>query len=314
MQKGKFQIVYMGTPDFAVPALEVLAKAGHDIPLVITQPDRPRGRGKKPAPPPVKTAARNLGLTVRQPEKINTPDLKKELEDVSPDLFIVAAFGQILTREILDIPALYPINIHASLLPRYRGASPIQAAILNMENETGITTMVMEEKLDAGDILMTSKIPIEPEDTAGTLHDRLARAGADLIVETLDALSQGTLTPVPQNDKEATFTRLLKKSDGKIDWRKNADEICAHIRAMNPWPGAFTYLDDRMIKVFRARAARENSGASPGTVTELDRDGIRVAAKENSVDILELMGKSGKHLDAYAFLRGSALEKGMVFH
>lgn len=314
MHNGKFHIVYMGTPDFAVPALEAVAKAGHDIRLVITQPDRPKGRGKTPAPPPVKTAARNLGLAVRQPEKINTPDMKKELEAIAPDLFIVAAFGQILTQEILDIPAVYPVNIHASLLPRYRGASPIQAAISNMEKETGITTMVMEKKLDAGDILMTSKISIDPEDTAGTLHNRLARTGADLIVETLDALAEGSLTPAPQNEEEATFTRLLKKSDGKIDWRMSADEICAHIRAMNPWPGAVTCLDDRTIKIFRARPARENSGASPGTITSLDGDGIRVATKENSVDILELMGKSGKHLDADAFLRGAALEKGMVFH
>lgn len=314
MQKGKFQIVYMGTPDFAVPALEALTNAGHNVQLVITQPDRPKGRGRKLAPPPVKTAARNLGLAVRQPEKINTPDLKKALEDVSPDLFIVTAFGQILTREILDIPALYPINIHASLLPQYRGASPIQGAISNMEKETGITTMVMEEKLDAGDILMTSKMPINPEDTAGTLHDKLARAGASLIVETLDGLAAGALTPVPQNEEEATFTRLLQKSDGKIDWQKNADEICAHIRAMNPWPGAFTHLDDRTVKIFCARPARENSGASPGTITSPGGNGIRVAAKENSVDILELMGKSGKRLGANDFLRGAALEKGMVFH
>jgi len=313
MQKGKFHIVYMGTPDFAVPALEAVAKAGHDVDLVITQPDRPKGRGKKLSPPPVKTAARHLGLTVCQPEKINTPGMKEQLETLAPDLFIVAAFGQILTQEILEIPAVYPVNIHASLLPKYRGASPIQAAITNMEEETGITTMVMDKHLDAGDILMTSKIPIEPEDTAGSLHDRLAQAGADLIVETLDALAAGTLTPVPQNEEQATFTRLLKKNDGKIDWGKNADEICAHIRAMNPWPGAFTHLDGRTIKVFRAAPAAENSAASFGTITGLGSGGIRVAAKESSVDILEIMGKSGKHLDADAFLRGTALETGMVF-
>ena len=313
MQKGKFHIVYMGTPDFAVPALEALANAGHDVRLVITRPDRPKGRGKKLSPPPVKTAAQKLGLAVRQPEKINTPEMKKELQDLCPDLFIVAAFGQILTQEILNIPAVYPVNIHASLLPKYRGASPIQAALSNMEEKTGITTMVMDKRLDAGDILMTSKVSIDPDDTAGSLHDRLAETGADLIVQTLDALAEDSLTPLPQNEKEATFTRPLKKADGKIDWQMSADEICAHIRAMNPWPGAFTHIDGRMIKIFRAAPARENSGTSAGTITGLGNGGIRVAAKEDSVDILELSGKSGKRLDADDFLRGAALETGMVF-
>ncbi len=312
MKNGKFSIVYMGTPDFAVPALKAVTEAGHDVRLVITQPDRPKGRGKKLAPPPVKTAALNMGLDVDQPEDVNTPEVQKRLKTLSPDIFIVAAFGQILTRSILDIPAVYPVNIHASLLPAYRGASPIQAAISNMEKETGITTMVMEERLDAGDILMTSRLPVQPEDTAGTLHDRLAAAGADLIVETLDALAAGTVTPVPQDHGMATYTGLLKKSHGKIRWENRAAEICAHIRAMHPWPGAFTCLDDKMIKVFRASPAEEDSVAPPGTITRLGPDRIRVAAGQGCVDIIELMGKSGKHLSADAFLRGTTLEPGMV--
>ncbi len=302
------RIVFMGTPDFAVPPLKALAaRPDFDICRVITQPDRPKGRGRKPSPPPVKTAALDLGLTVSQPEKLNTDAMVKELTALAPDYFVVAAYGQILSRRILDIPKKYPVNIHASLLPRYRGAAPIQAAIRNRDDKSGVTTMVMAKELDAGDILLFKETPIHPEDTAQDLHDRLTEIGADLIIDTIDRINAGRLTPTPQDSENATYAPMLKKEDGRIDWTRSHLDVVAHIRAMNPWPGAFTQLADRRIKVFTAVAGRDEATDSPGTVCAIDEEGIHVAAGKGVVIIKELMGKSGKRLSADAFLRGHSL-------
>ncbi len=304
----------MGTPDFSVPSLDALLNAGHKISLVITQPDRPKGRGRKPAPPPVKQAALNAGIEVVQVENINDKTVTDKLKSLRPDLFVVIAFGQKLSRSLLDIPSLFPINIHASLLPRYRGSSPIQAAIANMDKTTGVTTMIMGEGLDTGDILLVSRTDIDPDETAGTLHDRLAALGADLICSTLDAIYSSSLTPTPQNNEAATYAPMLKKSDGEIIWTDSGKKICAKIRAMTPWPGAFTRFNKSILKIFKACPVDiPDSGAKPGTIVDCGGNRLIVACGNGGVNILELMGKSGKQLKTEEFLRGNKLEKGMKF-
>lgn len=311
----KQTIVFMGTPEFSVPALTALAACPDvEIPLVITQPDRPKGRGKKLAPPPVKQAARELGLSISQPRNINAPEIETRLRELAPDFYVVVAFGQILSRSLLAIPEKYPINIHASLLPRYRGASPIQAAILNMDKETGVTTMVMEPGLDSGDMLLSARIPISPEDTAQDLHDALAGLGADLVVRTISDVVLNKVTPVPQDESQATYAPLLKKDDGMINWDMESRLIKAHINAMTPWPGAFSFLNGQRMKIFRIQITDTDSAFDPGTVYLCDEQGIHVATRDKTILILELMGASGKRLSAQAYLKGNKIEKECVFY
>jgi methionyl-tRNA formyltransferase len=312
--KNKFNIIFMGTPDFSVPALKALLRSRHRIDLVVTQPDRPKGRGRKTMPPPVKKIAENSGIDVIQPENINNGAIIEQIKALKPDLFVVIAFGQKLSKKILNIPVIFPINIHASLLPKYRGSSPIQAAIANLDKTTGITTMIMEESLDTGDILLVSKTDIASQETAETLHDRLADMGAELICSTLDAIAESSLKPIPQNHKLTTYAPMLKKNDGKIVWEESSEKICAKIRAMTPWPGAFSTFNNKNIKIYKAEAIKsDKSVAIPGTIVECHNNELRVATGNGIVNILELMGKSGKHLKAEEFLRGNKLEKGMIF-
>ncbi len=316
----------MGTPDFAVPPLCALAKYNCSIKLVITQPDRPKGRGKKTVAPPVKSAAMELGLDILQPESMDKKEVKEKLIRLKPDFFVVVAFGHKLSREILSIPSVLPINIHASLLPKYRGSSPIQAAILNMDEKTGVTTMVMDENLDTGDILLSAETPIKCDATASDLHDILAQMGADLIIKTLDAIKDGEIVPVPQNDNLASFAPMLKKSDGRINWKNNPEKINAFIRAMTPWPGAFTFLNGKRIKIFRVACTDFSQHPElpnnidfdeyicPGTVVSCDDRGICVAAgKSGFVTIVELQTEGGKRLNACEFLKGKKLETGIRF-
>ena len=305
------RIVFMGTPEFSVPALQALAnEPGFDVLLAVTQPDRPKGRGKKLAPSAVKQAAQDLGIEVYQPEKINTPEGAGRLAGLEPDYFVVVAFGQILSQQILDIPKIYPINIHASLLPRYRGAAPIQAAVLNMDEFTGVTTMVMALKMDAGDILLMEKTPVDPEETAAMLHDRLSQMGADLIIKTIHGIEQKKVTPVPQDHESASYVSMLKKSDGRINWDGSARSVCAHINAMTPWPGAFTELCGKRLKIFKAVVSSDpmQKKGVPGTVVDCSDKGLFVAAGDGVVQVLELMGNSGKRLNAAAFLCGNKIE------
>ena len=295
----------MGTPDFSVPALQRLAEhETFQICLVVTQPDRPKGRGKKLSPSPVKQAALKLGIEIFQPEKINSEESKEKLLSFHPDFFVVAAFGQILSQNVLDIPKFYPINIHASLLPKYRGSSPIQAAILNRDDITGVTTMIMAKAMDAGDILFSSIMPIRRTDTAQDVHDRLGLMGADLIVETLAAILDGHVEPSPQDHSKATYVKMLKKSDGKIDWTLSNRQILAHTNAMTPWPGAFTCLDGKPIKIFKVKIFDTPVEYEPGMVFQCDKEGIHVATGKGCIIILELMGASGKRLTAGEFLCG----------
>ncbi len=298
-------IVFMGTPDFSVPPLRALAtREDICIDLVVTQPDRPKGRGKKLAFSPVKEAAIELGIPVFQPEKLNTDQGFETLSQLNPDYFVVVAFGQILSQRILDIPKKYPINIHASLLPKYRGASPIQAAVLNRDKEAGVTTMVMAKAMDAGDILLMDSTPLDPDHTASQLHDRLSDMGGRLIVETLDQINAGTLPPTPQDHDQATYVGMLKKKDGRIDWNRTPDHIRAHINAMTPWPGAFTQLDGKRLKIFNVIPDPTPRTDTPGTIFACDEKGIHVAVEDGSVCITSLMGSSGKRMAADAFLRG----------
>ncbi|MBF0572454.1 MAG: methionyl-tRNA formyltransferase [Desulfamplus sp.] len=317
--KRPVNIIFMGTPEFSVPALNALAQYSlprgdkYEISLVITQPDRPKGRGKKMMPPPVKQAALELGLEVFQPETMKGSDIKEKLLALNPDFFVVVAFGHKLSRELLDIPSIYPINIHASLLPAYRGSSPIQAAIMNMDKISGVTTMVMDTELDTGDILLKETTPINDDETAQTLHDRLSLMGGDLIVKTLDAVLENKITPQPQDHLIATYTRMLKKEDGKIDWCKEPEEIFAHVRAMTPWPGAFTFLNGRRIKVMAIRVMDIKTDLPAGTVFSCDCSEIRVAAGSRSIAIIQLQGESGKCLCSDDFLRGNRLDTGECF-
>jgi methionyl-tRNA formyltransferase len=306
----RLNIIFMGTPDFAVPALEALHGSPHRIARVVTQPDRPRGRGRQAAATPVKAAALEMGLPVVQPESIREAGFLQTVRSLAPDLLVVVAFGQILKPALLEIPRLGAINIHASLLPKYRGAAPIQWAIINGERETGVTTMFMDPGLDTGDILLKRKQPIDPEDTAGALHDRLAVSGAELLLETLDRLE--SLEPIPQNDDESSYAPLLKKTDGRISWEQSAEAIDRRVRGVSPWPGAFTFINDRRVKLIRTRPLNEDVAAPPGTVVPGFPDDLWVATGRGVLSLLELQGESGRRLPVADFLRGFPVTPGTV--
>ena len=311
--RSPFNIVYMGTPDFAVPALLAIHKAGHNISLVVTQPDRPSGRGRKLKATPVKASALNLGLKVVQPASVKETDFIHQIKSLMPEFLVVTAFGQILSPKLLAIPKYGAINIHASLLPKYRGPAPIQWAIINGENETGITTMQMNEGLDTGDILLMEKTAIDRTDTAETLHDRLAEMGARLIIKTLDQWGKDTLPPLAQDHSQATYAPLLKKKDGRMDWGKPANRLDRFIRGMTPWPGAFTFYDDNRVKIFSSLPIEQHADAPPGTVIKGFEDELRVATGDGVLLIQELQGASGKRMNIRDFLRGNPIPPGTRF-
>lgn len=301
----------MGTPDFAVPSLKALKEAGYEIPLVITQPDKPAGRGRRLKPPPVKVEAERLGLKVYQPERIKeNEELKKILEEISPDLIVVAAYGKILPDWLLNLPKYGVINVHASLLPKYRGASPIQAALLNGERRTGITIMKVIPELDAGDILSQREVEIREEDDAQTLHDRLARVGAELLTETIPKLIKGEIEPKPQNHDEATYCPKITKEMGRINWERSSEEIFNMVRAFTPWPGAFTYYSGRMMKLTKVRPA-EGEG-EPGEVIEAGRR-LVVATGKGALEILRIKPEGRKEISGDEFIRGYRVKAGDRF-
>ncbi len=303
-------IVFMGTPDFAVPALTALHGSRHRVRLVVTQPDRPSGRGRKPTPPAVKKAALEMGYPVIQPESTRTAEFTGQLKKSDPDLFVVVAFGHILRKNVLSIPPLGTINIHASLLPRYRGPAPIQRAIIDRVPETGVTTMMLDEGMDTGDILLKQRTAIGPAETAGTLHDRLSRMGADLLLETLDGLQEGSVSPRPQDPDAGSYAPMLTKEEGHIDWTADAESIEARIRGMTPWPGAFTFHGEQRLKIFRAERVDRDEDVTPGTVVPGFPDELRVAAGKDALSILEIQGASGKRMEIASFLRGYDLPAG----
>lgn len=306
-------IVFMGTPDFAVPSLKALAESGDRVKLVVTQPDRPRGRGRTPFPPPVKTAAVDLGIPIVQPEKIRDPGFIESVKKQSPDFICVVAFGRILPGDILSIPKGGCINVHASLLPEYRGAGPINRAIIDGRTRTGVTTMLMDEGMDTGDILLARELPIGPEQTAGELSEVLAREGAQLLVETIAGLKRGDITPVPQNDADASTAPMLKKTDGRIDWSHPASRIENLVRGVTPWPGAYTVLDGETLKIFRLKEAGGESDAAPGTVILACPDGLFVATGEGVVLIEELQCPGKRRMEVREYLCGRDIPEGTVF-
>ena len=304
------KIVFMGTPEFAVPSLKALVDSGEDVIAVVAQPDKRRGRGLKLSPPPTKLTAEKHGIMVLQPEKIRTEDFLKELRELNPDLIIVAAYGRILPKSVLDLPRLGCINVHASILPKYRGAAPINWAMVHGEKVTGVTIMRMDEGMDTGDILLTREVPIDYDDTGETLSGKLSVAGAGLLLESLEYLRKGELHPRKQDDSLATYAPMLKKEDGRIDWKKPAGEIRDLIRGMLPWPGAFTTLDGKLLKIFKASVV-EGKG-NGGEVITAPQGVLRIAAGDEALDILELQLEGGKRLPVRAFLSGRKFEPGTL--
>jgi methionyl-tRNA formyltransferase len=300
-------IIFMGTPDFAVPSLSALIEGKEDIALVVTQPDKVRGRGRALSAPPVKELAVSCGIRVIQPEKIRTPDFYAELAAYNPEFIIVVAFGRILPKNILDLPARGCVNVHASLLPKYRGAAPIQWALIRGEKVTGITTMMMAEGMDTGDILLQSSINIDDEDNAGVLFRRLAALGAKTLVETIKGVRSGTLKPKPQTG-EPSFAPVLQKEDGLIDWQRSAAALASFIRGMNPWPCAVTHLGGVTIKILKARAI-EGKG-EPGRIEKASRGILTVGTSDGLLVIEELQPEGKKVMTASAFLAGRKLKEG----
>ncbi|CAM3414919.1 methionyl-tRNA formyltransferase [Cytobacillus oceanisediminis] len=300
------KIVFMGTPDFSVPVLQQIIKDGYEVIGVVTQPDRPVGRKKVLTPPPVKVEAEKQGIPVHQPEKIRQPEELEKILALKPDLVVTAAFGQILPKELLEAPKHGCINVHASLLPELRGGAPIHYSILQGKDKTGITIMYMAEKLDAGDILTQVEVPITKTDTVGTLHDKLSAAGSKLLSETLPKLLKCELTPIKQNDKDATFAYNIKREQEKIDWNKTGEEIYNHIRGLNPWPVAYTTFDGKVIKVWSSEKTKLAGNEAPGTIIRLEEDGLVVATgNDTAIKITELQPSGKKKMPAEQFLRGA---------
>lgn len=308
---GRPKIIFMGTPDFALPSLNALLEHGHNVVAVVTQPDRPKGRGRKVVLSPVKRAALDLGLHVLQPEKASDPQFCEVIREKTPDILIVVAFGQILRKVLLDIPCWGALNIHASLLPRYRGAAPIQWAILNNEPKTGLTAMRMDEGLDTGPVLYSEEVPILSGETAGDLHDRLAGLSGAFLIRTLEGLSRNRLVEVFQNNTEASYTGKIDRSLCRINWEQPANAVSALIRALDPRPGSFTTAGGKEIKLFSSRVATECAPDKlPGRVLGLREGALEVETGRGSILVGELQIAGKKRLPAEDFLRGFSLEKG----
>ena len=306
------QIIFMGTPDFSVPALEALVKGGHQVIAAVTQPDKPIGRGKAVLMTPVKEKALEMGIPVYQPVKVREPEFVKTLADLAPDVIVVVAFGQILPKSILEIPRYGCVNIHASLLPKYRGAAPIQWAVIDGEKETGVTTMFMNEGLDTGDILEKEAVPLDPKETGGSLHDKLSAVGGRLILSTLKGLEDGTLKGTPQTDEGSCYAKMLKKSLGDIDWTMDGAAIERLIRGLNPWPSAYTSLHGKTLKIWDADVTDREYGVEPGTVAEVSKDQLIIQTGKGSLSVRSLQLEGKKRMDIQDFLRGYSLEKGTV--
>ena len=306
------RILFLGSGSFAIPCLEALLDAGHEVPALVTQPDREKGRGQALAPPPTKPVAERRGIPVLQPRRVREPEAQEALRRLAPELSVVVAFGQILPRSVIDIAPRGTVNVHGSLLPKLRGAAPIQWAIANGETETGVTTMLIDEGLDTGPTLLARSTPIGPDETAAELEPRLARLGAELLLETVRGLEAGTLTPVPQDHGRATLAPILKKEDGRIDWSAPAAQVACRARGFHPWPGAFTFHEGRLVKALRVREA---PGVGPdvgaGTVVGVGPDGVTVACGGGtSLRLVEVQPESRRAMPATAWAAGARLRPG----
>ena len=299
------RIVYMGTPDIAAVILERLIQEPYEIVLAVTQPDRPKGRGHEMAFSPVKETALKHGIPVFQPEKLRNPEAVAEIEKAKPDMIVVAAFGQILPKSVLSLPKYGCINVHASLLPAYRGAAPIQWAILDGQKETGVTIMYMNEGLDTGDILLQKAIPIADDETGGSLHDRLAELGAEALTEALPKILDGSLKPVPQGEMTTPYAKQLTKEIGKLDFTQPAELLERYVRGLNPWPGTYTFLNGKLLKIWKADVTELSKDAGePGSITDINAETFTFVTADGGLRILELQPEGKRRMKTAEFLRG----------
>lgn len=306
------KIIFMGTPEFSVGTLEALAEAGHEVVLAVTQPDKPKGRGKEVQFPPVKEAALAHGIPVFQPRRIRDPECIEELRKYEADVMVVIAFGQILPKEILEMTKFGCINVHASLLPKYRGAAPIQWAVIDGEKVSGVTTMQMDEGLDTGDMIQKTEVVLDEKETGGSLHDKLAAAGAALCVETLKMIEDGTAVFTKQGESPTAYARMLDKKLGSIAWSASAEEIERLIRGLNPWPSAYTMWNGRVMKLWEADVVKEDSNLEPGTVAKVTKEAFYVQTGKGMLRIRSLQIPGKKRMEADAFLRGYQVEPGTI--
>ena len=302
------KIIFMGTPDFAAASLEALIASRHEIQAVVTQPDKPKGRKGELTPSPVKVIAKREGIKVYQPLKVRDEEFVKTLRAYNPDVIVVVAFGQIIPLSILKMPKFGCVNIHGSLLPKYRGAAPIQWAVLDGEKETGITTILMDEGIDTGDILLKKTIKIDMDETSGSLFDKLMALGAETILETLDELENGNLTPIKQGESPTAYAKMLTKAMGLIDFTRPAKELDCFVRGMNPWPSAYTLLSGKTLKLWKVRAV-EGSGKA-GSVIDIGKESFTIACGEGAIEVLEVQLEGKKRMSAGDFLKGSTLNIG----
>ena len=302
------KIIFMGTPDFAAASLEALIDSRHEIQAVVTQPDKPKGRKGELTPSPVKVIAKREGIKVYQPLKVRDEEFVKTLRAYNPDVMVVVAFGQIIPLSILKMPKFGCVNIHGSLLPKYRGAAPIQWAVLDGEKETGITTILMDEGIDTGDILLKKTIKIDTDETSGSLFDKLMALGAKTILETLDELEKGSLTPTKQGESPTAYAKMLTKAMGLIDFTRSAKELDCFVRGMNPWPSAYTLLSGKTLKLWKVRAV-DGSGKA-GSVIGIDKESFTIACGEGAIEVLEVQLEGKKRMSAGDFLKGSTLNIG----
>ena len=314
------KIVFMGTPDLAAEVLDTMMKNGCEVTLAVTQPDRPKGRGRGVIKTPVHECADKWGIPVFSPDKVKKPEAVARLREEAPDLIVVAAFGQILSREILELPRYGCVNVHASLLPKYRGAAPIQWAVINGEKKSGVTIMQMDAGLDTGDILLQEEIELTPEETGESLYNKMAALGGELLVKALPMIEEGKLTPVRQDDAQSCYAPMLKKEMGNIDWTMPAHKIERLVRGLNSWPGAYTFLNGKMLKIWGASVASgpDVSGGQevctePGTVAATDKKAIYVHCGEGILSLNEVQYEGKKRMSTQAFLLGAKVEKGAAF-
>ena len=302
------KIIFMGTPDFAAASLEALIDSRHEIQAVVTQPDKPKGRKGELTPSSVKVIAKREGIKVYQPLKVRDEEFVKTLRAYNPDVMVVVAFGQIIPLSILQMPKFGCVNIHGSLLPKYRGAAPIQWAVLDGEKETGITTILMDEGIDTGDILLKKTIQIDTDETSGSLFDKLMALGAETILETLDELEKGNLTPTKQGESPTAYAKMLTKAMGLIDFTKSAKELDCFVRGMDPWPSAYTLLSGKTLKLWKVRVVE--GGGKAGSVIEIGKESFTVACGEGAIEVLEVQLEGKKRMSAGDFLKGSTLNIG----
>ena len=306
------KVIFMGTPDFSVGTLEAIVEAGHEVVLAVTQPDKPKGRGKAVQFSPVKEAALAHNIPVFQPKKIREPENIEELRKYEADIMVVIAFGQILPKEILEMTPYGCVNVHASLLPKYRGAAPIQWAVIDGEKTSGVTTMQMDEGLDTGDMILKDEIVLDEKETGGSLHDKLADMGAKLLIETLTALENKTATFEKQGESPTAYARMLDKKLGQIDWKEEAVKLERLIRGLNPWPAAYTTWDEKTMKIWESEVKEEETGKEPGTIVAVEKDGFFVQTGKGLLKITALQIPGKKRMDAGAFLRGYHPEVGTL--